>query len=192
MRKNQGLLARHDLRRLQITEPPNGGAQLSRDRGFMPPERDEVGQPPTLGEMRIIIIGGGIGGLTAALALARRGLSCEVFEAGARDRDQGAGLMLAPNALTVLRRLELCDQVLKAGFEPRAMIIARSDGRILQHVEADEWRKRYAFGPVAIHRAALHRLLVDALRGVPVHYDTAVAHVTDEADGPLTVTLAND
>ena len=141
--------------------------------------------------MRIIIIGGGSGGLTAALALARGGLSCEVFEAGARDRDQGAGLMLAPNALTVLRRLELCDQVLKAGFEPRAMIIARSDGRILQHVEADEWRKRYAFGPVAIHRAALHRLLVDALHGVPVHYDTAAAHVTDEADGPLTVTLAN-
>jgi len=141
--------------------------------------------------MRIIIIGGGIGGLTAALALARRGLSCEVFEAGARDRDQGAGLMLAPNALAVLRRLELCDQVLKAGFEPRSMIIARSDGRIFQRVEADEWRRRYGFGPVAIHRAALHRLLVDALHGVPVHYDTAVAHVTDEADGPLTVTLAN-
>jgi len=141
--------------------------------------------------MRIIIIGGGIGGLTTALALTRGGLSCEVFEGGARNRDQGAGLMLAPNALAVLRRLELCDQVLKAGFEPRSMIIARSDGRILQRVEADEWRRRYGFGPVAIHRAALHRLLVDALHGVAVRYDTAVAHVRDEANKPLTVTLAN-
>ena len=66
--------------------------------------------------MRSIIIGGGIGGLTTALALARRGLSSEVFEAGARDRDQGAGLLLAPNALGTLRRLDLSDQVRGAGF----------------------------------------------------------------------------
>ena len=141
--------------------------------------------------MRIIIIGGGIGGLTTALALSRRGLVCEIFEAGSRDRDQGAGLMLAPNALATLRRLDLADPVRKAGFEPRSMIIARSEGTVLQRVDADEWRRRYGFGPVAIHRAALHRLLVDALRGVPVHYDTAVAQVRDEANEPLTVTLAN-
>jgi len=141
--------------------------------------------------MRIIIIGGGIGGLTTALALARRGFFCEVFEAGARDRDQGAGLMLAPNALATLQRLDLSDQVRRAGFEPRSMIVARSDGRILQRIDAVDWRRRYGFGPVAIHRAALHRLLVDALHGVPVRYDTAVAHVRDEANGPVTVTLGN-
>jgi len=141
--------------------------------------------------MRIIIIGGGIGGLTTALALARRGFFCEVFEAGARDRDQGAGLMLAPNALATLQRLDLSDQVRRAGFEPRSMIVARSDGRILQRIDAVDWRRRYGFGPVAIHRAALHGLLVDALHGVPVRYDTAVAHVRDEANGPVTVTLGN-
>src|SRR5262244_1959174 len=141
--------------------------------------------------MSVIIIGGGIGGLTTALALSRRGLSCKVFEAGARDRDQGAGLMLAPNALATLRRLDFADQVRKAGFEPRSMIIARSDGTVLQRVDADEWRRRYGFGPVAIHRAALHRLLVNALRDVPVRYDTAVARVRDEANEPLTVMLAN-
>src|SRR5215831_6880225 len=141
--------------------------------------------------MSVIIIGGGIGGLTTALALSRRGLSCKVFEAGARDRDQGAGLMLAPNALATLRRLDFADQVRKAGFEPRSMIIARSDGTVLQRVDADEWRRRYGFGPVAIHRAALHRLLVNALRDVPVRYDTAVTQVRDEANEPLTVTLAN-
>jgi len=141
--------------------------------------------------MSVIIIGGGIGGLTTALALSCRGLSCKVFEAGARDRDQGAGLMLAPNALATLRRLDLAEQVRKAGFEPRSMIIARSDGTVLQRVDADEWRRRYGFGPVAIHRAALHRLLVNALRDAPVRYDTAVTQVRDEANEPLTVTLAN-
>jgi 2-polyprenyl-6-methoxyphenol hydroxylase-like FAD-dependent oxidoreductase len=141
--------------------------------------------------MRIIIIGGGVAGLTAALALARRGLSCEVFEAGARDRDQGAGVMLAPNGLATLRRLDLSDQVRRAGFEPRSMIIARSDGRILQRVDADEWRRRYGFGPVAIHRGALHRLLVDALHGLPLRYDTAVAGLRDEANESLAVALAN-
>src|SRR5262249_61668651 len=128
---------------------------------------------------------------STALALARGGLACELLEAAARERDPGAGLMLAPNGLATLRRLDLSDQVCRAGFEPRSMIIARGDGRILQRVEADEWRRRYGFGPIAIHRAALHRLLVDALHGVPVRYDTAVAHVTDEANEPLTLTLAN-
>jgi len=141
--------------------------------------------------MRIIVIGGGIGGLTAALALERRGFSCEVFEAGGRDLDQGAGLVLAPNGLATLRQLEVCDQVRKAGFEPRSMVIARSDGKILQRIDADEWRRRYGFGPVAVHRAALHRVLVDALHGVPARYDTAVARVRDEANEPLTVMLAN-
>src|SRR5262249_44892674 len=150
---------------------------------------------PTLGDrsgaMRIIVIGGGIGGLTAALALERRGLSCEVFEAGGSDRDQGAGLGLAPNGLPPLPPLRVCDQGRKAGFEPRSMIIARSDGRILQRIDADVWRRRYGFGPVAVHRAALHRVLVDALHSVPVRYDTPVAGVKDEANEPLTVMLAS-
>src|SRR5262249_21962956 len=109
----------------------------------------------------------------------------------ARERDPGAGLVLAPNGLATLRRLDLSDQVCRAGFEPRSMIIARGDGKILQRVEADEWRRRYGFGPVAIHRGALERLLVDALPDLPLRYQTAVAGVRDEANEPLTVTLAN-
>jgi len=141
--------------------------------------------------MRFLIIGGGVAGLTTALALARRGLSCELFESSPRDRDQGSGLLLAPNGLSTLRRLELSEQVRRAGFEPRSMIIARSDGRILQRVDADEWRRRYGFGPVAIHRAALHGLLVDAVHGLPLRYGTAVVGMRDAANQPLTVTLAN-
>src|SRR5262249_57555442 len=113
------------------------------------------------GAMKVIIIAGGVAGLTTALALARCGLSCELFEAAARERDPGAGLMLAPNGLATLRRLDLSDQVCRAGFEPRSMIIARGDGKILQRVEADEWRRPYPFRPVPIHPAALQPPLVD-------------------------------
>ena len=65
--------------------------------------------------MRILVTGGGIAGLTCAIALRQRGIDCRVFEAAERARDQGAGLMLGANALEVLRRLDLLDAVRSAG-----------------------------------------------------------------------------
>lgn len=155
--------------------------------------------------MRALVAGGGIGGLTTAVVLGRRGLACELFEAGAAERDQGAGLLLAPNALETLRRLGLYEKVRDAGFEPRVMMVARADGRPLQRTEAEVWRQRYGFAPVAIHRAALHRLLLEALAATAVgdaatasggaatvvHHGAPLAGFTDEAGAPVGVVLAD-
>jgi 2-polyprenyl-6-methoxyphenol hydroxylase-like FAD-dependent oxidoreductase len=140
--------------------------------------------------MRIIVAGGGIGGLTTAIALEKRGLGCTVYEAGRRDREQGAGLVIAPNALEALRRLGLYDEVRAAGIEPEAMMLARSDGRVLQRNDAAEWRTRYGFAPVAIGRAALHAVLCAAAGKTPLHHEAAIEGFVDEAEAPLKVLLA--
>jgi 2-polyprenyl-6-methoxyphenol hydroxylase-like FAD-dependent oxidoreductase len=138
----------------------------------------------------IVISGGGIGGLTTAIALRQRGLSCAVYEAAPLEREQGMGLVIAPNALAVLCRLGLYDAVRAAGFEPRQMVLTRSDGRVLQANDAAGWRERYGFAPVAMSRVALHRVLLAALGDTPVQHDAAVAGFSDAEGQPLTIDLA--
>jgi 2-polyprenyl-6-methoxyphenol hydroxylase-like FAD-dependent oxidoreductase len=65
--------------------------------------------------MRIAIVGGGIGGLTAALALRQAGLDAHVYEQAAVLREVGAGLAVGPNAVRVLHRLGLADALRAVG-----------------------------------------------------------------------------
>ena len=67
------------------------------------------------GSLRIAIVGGGIGGLTAALALRARGLDVAVFEQAEILREIGAGVSIHPNAARLLRRVGLEDQLRKIG-----------------------------------------------------------------------------
>ena len=69
--------------------------------------------------MEIVVIGGGVGGLTAALALGQGGHRVQVLERASRFAQSGPGLRLAPNATAVLGRLGLLDQVLELGVRPR-------------------------------------------------------------------------
>src|ERR1700716_3486044 len=65
--------------------------------------------------LRIAIVGGGIGGLTAALALRARGLDVSVFEQAEVVREIGAGVSIHPNAARLLKRIGLDDQLRKIG-----------------------------------------------------------------------------
>ena len=67
--------------------------------------------------MNIAIIGGGIGGLTTAIALRQHGLDADVYEAAPEITAAGAGIMLPPNAMAVLGRLGVAEAVRAQGFE---------------------------------------------------------------------------
>jgi 2-polyprenyl-6-methoxyphenol hydroxylase-like FAD-dependent oxidoreductase len=71
--------------------------------------------------LRIALVGGGIGGLTAALALGRSGFDVHVFEQSAQLNEIGAGITLSPNAVKVLRALGLEHAVKQQGFESNAI-----------------------------------------------------------------------
>ncbi len=121
--------------------------------------------------MRTAIIGGGIGGLSAALQLLRAGLDVHVYEQAPRITELGAGIQISPNASRLLLRLGLKAEMDKAGVRPLAVHQRRwDDGRTLQRaplgpeVEATFGAPYYHF-----HRAELANLLADAVPPERLH-----------------------
>ena len=114
--------------------------------------------------MEIVVIGGGVGGLSAALGLALGGHRVQVLERAPRFAQGGPGLRLAPNATAVLARLDLLDQVLDLGAEPRRAVL-RDLGSGAELAELDLGAPliaRYGAPFVVVGRADLLSLLADA------------------------------
>jgi salicylate hydroxylase len=83
------------------------------------------------GSLRIAIVGGGIGGLTAALALRARGLDASVFEQAEAVREIGAGVSIHPNAARLLKRIGLDDQLRNIGSPINGMTLRSSKGEAI-------------------------------------------------------------
>jgi 3-hydroxybenzoate 6-monooxygenase len=113
----------------------------------------------------VIVIGGGIGGLAAALALARVGVPVRVYERAAEFGEVGAGLQLAPNCTRILAEHGLLDDAKRLGVLPRAMVMKdATDGSELTRLDLVDLEKRYGFPYLVMHRSDLHTLLLDAAR----------------------------
>lgn len=113
----------------------------------------------SLGE--IAVVGGGIGGLCAATALAQRGFRVTLFEAAPAWAEVGAGITLASNAMRGLDHIGVGEAVVRAGYEPERQAISHwRDGRVLMHIDRADSRERYGAAYVCIHRADLHAILV--------------------------------
>ncbi|HEY8397573.1 MAG TPA: FAD-dependent monooxygenase [Flavihumibacter sp.] len=113
--------------------------------------------------MQVAIIGAGIGGLTTALALQKAGVETIVYEAAPEIRPVGAGIVIAVNALQVYRKLGIEKTVCEKGNRVDHMIIAKADFSPLSRVPLTEFVEQFGVQNHAIHRAELHRILVDAL-----------------------------
>jgi len=140
--------------------------------------------------MRALIAGGGIGGLTTALALHRIGIEVEVLERAAIVKEVGAGIQLSPNAMKVLGALDLETDLLKTAFEPQQleMRLGRSGRKIFSIPAAESARRRWHAPYLNIHRSDLLGVLLKAVNGAKgitlrlgakvVGYDTHVAGVS--------------
>ena len=92
--------------------------------------------------MKAMIVGAGIGGLTAAIALRRAGVETTVFERAGELREVGAGLLLAANAVRALDELGLSEKVRRLGTPASAARILSWRGETLTDGPADELEKR--------------------------------------------------
>ena len=105
---------------------------------------------------RIVIVGAGIGGLAASLALAKRGIEAVVLEQAPRIEAVGAGIQLSPNATRILHWFGLGEEMAAWGVEPAGLAIRSHDGEML--VEAPlgrEARETFGYPYYHAHRADL-------------------------------------
>jgi len=124
----------------------------------------------------ITIIGGGIGGLTTALALEKIGQDYQVFERAPALKPVGAGIWLAPNALQVLDWLGLLEEVQKAANTINRILLGQSDMSPLSGSDQQAAIDRFGFSTVAIHRAALMEVLYKNLPAGKVQLGKAFDH----------------
>lgn len=112
----------------------------------------------------VAIIGAGLGGMTLALALSRRGIAATVFEQAATLGEVGAGITVSPNAARVLIELGLGRAIELLGVEPERQWVQDwlSGEIILEHQRGAAMRDRYGAPYLSLHRADLHALLVEA------------------------------
>jgi salicylate hydroxylase len=153
---------------------------------------------------RVAIIGGGIGGLTAANALSRAGVTVAVYEAAAELREIGAGVALHPNAMKVLRALGLEDGVRKvAGRSEWALTRNWKTGRVITRTSRNQQAASFGAAGATAHRADLLDVLAAGLPpgivtlgkrcvSVSADGDVAVARFTDGGEIEADVIVGAD
>jgi salicylate hydroxylase len=139
-------------------------------------------------EHSFVVAGGGIGGLAAALCLARAGKRVALLEKAPAIEEVGAGLQITPNAGRVLQGLGLCEELAAAALLPQAIVIRRvKDGAELSRLSLADAPERWGAPFRLFHRADLQQLL---LRAAQAHENIAIrtnARVGDfdEEDGAV-------
>jgi len=118
------------------------------------------------GPQKIVIVGGGIGGLAAALSLLKRGLDVEVYEQAPELKEVGAGIQISSNGTRVLYALGLEDALKRVQVLPSRRVIRHwSTGETWNWFDLGaSTAQRYGTPHVMLHRGDLHALLADAVR----------------------------
>jgi 3-hydroxybenzoate 6-monooxygenase len=129
-------------------------------------------------DLPIIIVGGGLGGLTIAFALGRAGRRVRILEQAPEFGAIGYGVQLGPNVVPMFDRLGITAKVLDKADMPEAcvMVDAHSGEEIARLPLGTSFRERFRHPYIIIHRVDLHRVLMDACRTRPeIAFEPAVA-----------------
>jgi 2-polyprenyl-6-methoxyphenol hydroxylase-like FAD-dependent oxidoreductase len=138
----------------------------------------------------VLVVGAGIGGLTAALALRRVGIDVTVFEQATALREVGAGISLWPNAVKSLRRLGVGDAVEQAGAHVEEMATRDRRGAVLHLSPASRLQGHFGAPLVMVHRQVLHAALVRALDQDVIRLDSGCV-AAEQDDGGVRLGLAD-
>lgn len=138
--------------------------------------------------VKIAVVGGGIGGVMAALALARRDVEVEVFEQAPAITQVGASLQLGPNALRLVDEIGLLPALRTIGVRPDAVDFLRwDDGSLLLHTELGAAAETHFGAPqLDFFRPDLQRVLVEELPPGTLRLGTRIEAI-DQNDGGVTL-----
>ncbi|MDB5797472.1 MAG: hypothetical protein JWP36_1374 [Paucimonas sp.] len=134
-----------------------------------------------MSEQHVIIAGGGMGGLTAALALLRRGIDVDVYEQAPQLRELGAGLWISPNGTRVLRELGLTEAIDAINLGARDRVVRLWDSGEQWSVYTRQTGSDHNL--LMVMRSELHRVLVEAVQAIKpgaIHLDARVAGFTQD------------
>ena len=136
----------------------------------------------------ILVAGGGLGGLTAALALGRKGFSVRVLEQAQKFAPIGYGIQLGPNVFPMFARLGITDAVMRAATIPKniLMLDALSGAEVTHIPTGPAFRARFNHPYIIIHREDVHRVLIEACAALPnvvMEGDAGVAGFAEDGEG---------
>ena len=132
-----------------------------------------------------LVIGAGIGGMAAALALRRAGLEVSLFEQTIAQREVGAGIQISPNASRLLGRYGLGDAMARIAVRPSAIVFRRwQDGRVLGREElGDSIESQFGAPYYHFHRADLINLLAEAFGRGNITLGRRLADIEQDESG---------
>lgn len=118
---------------------------------------------------RINIIGAGIGGLTIALTLKQKGFNVSVYESADKIKPIGAGIILANNAMQVMKKLGLQEKLEKVGNRISFMKITNQNLKPLSVADLSGFEQKYGVSNLAIHRGDLQKVIAEEIGFENIH-----------------------
>ena len=145
-------------------------------------------------EQPFVIAGGGIGGLAAAVALARKGFPVRVLEQSSEFREVGAGIQLGPNIFRALEKIGLKDAILADAWRPGALTMRCGlTGKVISTMPLGDQAEAHFKQPYAVtHRHDIHGTYLNACQSnklISLEIKREVADFVDDGER-VTVTLA--
>lgn len=145
----------------------------------------------------LIVVGGGLGGLSLALALGQNGRRVHVLEQAPQISPIGYGIQLGPNVFKAFDRLGLSETVKAAADFPVSLVMPDADsGRTLVQVNlsSETFYERFANPYIVIHRADIHTILLEACRrmpGIELTVNATAVDFEDRGNDGVRVTCAD-
>ncbi len=131
------------------------------------------------------IIGGGIAGLSTAVALKQKGFQVSIFESAPEIKPLGAGLVLAANAIKAYKKLGLAEKIIERGRILPSFSILDQWGKVITQADAQGLSEKYGTHNFSIHRPALHQVLLEEIDPTCLHVNKAAVRVENIGDQVL-------
>lgn len=127
-------------------------------------------------------MGAGIGGLTTALLLQQKGFNINVFESASAIEPVGAGIIMANNAMQIYKKAGLSNRIENAGYKVSLMKITDERMRVLSVMDLEKYEAKYGVYNIAIHRAALQKMLAEEIGFENIHLSKRLAKIENKGD----------